>query len=601
MMSYVAMKKAALASLLSFTVSSTVLGWGNPSEVSVGYPVNQNPTPPSADCLNAQEVFGKSETIFYGTAVEPKIAVNPSDKQNLITCWSQDRIGDTGALEVGIAYTKDGGKTWTRTTLPMQIASGGLSQRVTDSWICFSPTGKRAFLFSIFTNATIVPLNQCMQSGIAVSISEDGGVNWTYPRPITFSGRYLNEPTLQYPRDEKLSVVVDPNDSRFVYAIWDRYRNSATLHSAAYVSVSPDLGHRWSAQKAFYDPFLDLEATRLSNGIINHTRTVANSAVVLPFSEPKDRLWKYDVYGNDQNKAQRFSGDLLSFMCRIYAKPNIKDDQYRQDAFPFKAQNADIAVVRSKDHGNTWETQSTIIARVSLNSRVYTGGYTYDNQGNISGGAGYQIRTGTDMADIWPSYAVNSSNGFLYVVWQTSQFRKDQLPQVAIATSRDGGYSWSKPALASRTPTNAKNAQAFSPTVAVTQNGYVGIVYNDFRFDDKSDPNSTKTDTWIAIYKEIADPFGGSTGTGLEFVREERLSQSSFIVQNGPSNASGVLTYGPFSSLTADAGNFYVAYTKALNGPFVLASKYFKNATNKSELLLDLNNRTAPYFSVIKP
>src|ERR1700682_1316303 len=75
----------------------------------------------SHHCLNRQEVFGTPTTIFHGSAVEPTIAVNPKNKDQIVAAWQQDRISNGAALEAGIAYSKDGGKTWHKSRVPLQI------------------------------------------------------------------------------------------------------------------------------------------------------------------------------------------------------------------------------------------------------------------------------------------------------------------------------------------------------------------------------------------------------------------------------------------------------------------------------------------------
>ena len=138
-----------------------------------------------------------------------------------------------------------------------------------------------------------------------------------------------------------------------------------------------------------------------------------------------------------------------------------------------------------------------------------------------------------------PSYNVNPKNGFLYVAYQSSEFRSDQLQQIGLVTSRDGGKTWSGGVQVNRTPANAANPQAFAPFVAVTKNGRVGVLYFDFRKDDRLDPSQTNMDAWLAIYQEVEDPNGGSTQKGLDFVKEIRLSKVSYIAQNGPLTTLG--------------------------------------------------------------
>src|SRR5439155_23284451 len=167
----------------------------------------------------------------------------------------------------------------------------------------------------------------------------------------------------------------------------------------------------------------------------------------------------------------------------------------------------------------------------TVNKLIFTGGYTYDNNGNIIGGIGPLLRTGAAL----PFYTVNPKNGNLYVVYQSPQFRSDLLSQIALVVSRDGGFTWSSPVMVNRTPQDSANPQAFTPTIAVNEKGYVAILYNDFRNDNKADPiNRTPTDVWLAIYKEVDEDATNFVGAGIKFIKEIRISKQSYIAQNGP-------------------------------------------------------------------
>ncbi len=260
----------------------------------------------------------------------------------------------------------------------------------------------------------------------------------------------------------------------------------------------------------------------------------------------------------DPGSQLRLNGDVLNFMVRIYAAPGTTNEEYLADAWPHQFSLYDIALVRSKDLGANSDSNATVITLFVAN-QVFTGGYTYNSSGQITGGVGTLLRAG----DLTPSYNVNPQNGYLYVAFQTGQFRSDQLPQIGLLTSRDGGFTWSQAVQASLTPSTAPNPQAFTPFVAVTRDGYAGVLYYDFRNDDESDPNQTKTDAWLTIYREVNDPAGGSTGIGLDFVAEKRLSRHSYIIQNGPKTTQGVMTNGDYSFLVAEGKKFYAIYIQS--------------------------------------
>lgn len=555
-------------------------------DVFVGYPKDKEPVKATEEAIDPQEVFNTTTTIYLQAAVEPTIAINPKHKEHVVTCWQQSRISNGGALELGIAFSKDGGKIWHTTTVPFQVVNGGVTQRVSEPWLSFSRDGHTLYLTALAFNANTDPRTN-NQQGIAIALSKNSGELWEAPRFITASVETLNEPTRQFAIDDKPSVTSDRNITDFAYVVWSHFPLAASTFGITQISRTENRGLTWTSPRQVYNPFPDLTLHGLSNGNNNDCFTENNIVLVLPRKKTKPH--------DSRSLQRRLNGDLLNFMTRTYARPGATNAQFANDTFPYQFTLFDIAFVRSDDHGESWDEEATVVTPF-VDAPVFTGGYTYlGNQ--ITGGVGTKMRTG----DFVPSYTVNRKNGYLYVVWQTGQFRADQLPQIALTTSRDGGVTWSTPVKINRTPSNSPNPQAFSPFVAVTRDGHVGILYCDFRKDKKTDPNNTKTDVWLAMYQEVQQEDGGSTGIGLDFIREERLSKKSFIAQNGPQTNQGVMTNGDYQFLAAHGHHFYAAYTKSLPGPFAAPTVFLSDPVNNATILLDDNYRQAPFVSILNP
>lgn len=532
------------------------------------------------ECIAEQEVYNRTTTIFHGSAVEPTIAVNPLNKDCMVAVWQQDRISNGAAFEAGVAYSRDGGRHWHPSRIPFQVCEGGIIQRSGDEWLSYSADGCKVYLCASVLNATHQP-NTENQFGVVVTISNDDGKTWSKPRFLFSSMNYLNEPTKQFANSDKTSITADPNDHRNAIAVWANFNPASSSHGIAQSSYTTNGGKSWSAVQLLYDPFPDLTQQGLSNGIQNDNQASNNVVVILP-KKCKDRL--------------NVNGDWLDFAVRVYAKPGATDAQYTNDSFPFQYSLVDIVAIRSKNQGKTWDPNAKVIIPSFVNNLLFTGGYTYNVQGNITGGIGTLMRNDQTL----PSYNVNPKNGFLYVAYQTSAFRSDQLQQIGLVTSRDGGHTWSSPVQINRTPANAANPQAFAPFVAVTKKGRVGILYFDFRNDDRSDVNHTPMDAWLAIYQEVQDPHGGSTQIGLNFVEEIRLSEKSYIAQNGPTTTQGVMTAGDYQFLRAQDNNFYAIYMKTSDGPFTPPEVVLADPVHNATILLDNNCRTLPFVSVIK-
>jgi len=544
-------------------------------------------------CLDRQEVFNATTTIHRGSAAEPVVAVNPKHANHIVSAWQKHRISNGGAIEAGIAFSKDSGKTWKTTKVPFQICDRGIIQRVSDLWLTFSKDGKKVFLTALVINAT-QDINTMNQEGIVVTSSVDGGEKWS--PPVFLSANQNTASTASStPFDDKSSITADRNHNNFIYDVWDEFDSGTSFHSSTFISRSKNGGESFLPHMLVYDPFPDLTAKNKSNGIQNDCNTSNNVVVCLPKAHNDSHPFKH--WTGHKAKEHRLSGHLINFMGRQYAAPGATDAQYTADMWPFQFTRFDIALVRSNDFGKEWTTRAKVIKKIRVN-QVFTGGYTYSATGQITGGVGTRIRTGEN--DNTPAYNVNPKNGFLYVVYQTGRFREDKLPQIAITTSRDGGHTWSRSVRVSRTPKHAANPQAFTPFVAVTEDGRVGVLYYDLRHDDKTDANKTKIDAWLAIYQEVKHKHGGDTHVGLEFVEEVRLTEKSFIVQNGPTTDTGIMCSGDYPFLAAHGDKFYAAYTRTFQRDFKPNVPIFNDPANKAVLLVDNNYRQAAFVSIVK-
>ncbi len=532
-----------------------------------------NPTPEHHCCLMPQVYPGYSTTLYYNSAVEPAVAVNPKNKSHAVAAWQQGRFSDRGSLEIGIAYTHDGGKCWKHTVVPFQDCQRGFSQRVSNCWLSYSHNGDCLYLSALVFNAS-TDINTQNQEGVVVAVSHDDGKHWSIPHYLAATSNSFQSgtPTLQKP-----SVTADcrcHRDHR-AYVVWDQFIGACPFstmprHSSTYISITDNCGKCWSPNMLLYDPYPDLFNTKLSNGVSNDAQTTNNIIVCLP---------------ND---------DLLNFMTRIYAKPQATNTQFVNDVWPWQYTLFDIAFVRSTDHGKTWETAATIVTSMDANE-VWTCGYNYNSSGQIVSGNGVLCRTEVPLFSV----AVNPHNGTIYVVWQTSQFGtpNNLLPQIALTRSRDGGTTWSAPIKVNKTTaeSDAPNPQAFTPSVAVNKEGHVGLMYHDFRKNDSSCTPETKTNTWFAQYIETPYANGGNTGVGLNFKHEKRLSEHSYLIENGPETNEGVMTNGDYERLVVLEDDFHCLYIQSHHGPFEPSETVIDGPSGT--LIVDKNKRTSPFFS----
>jgi hypothetical protein len=102
----------------------------------------------TADNVHRQQTaFGS--ILYPNTAIEPCVAVDPTDPSRLLVGVQQDRWSDGGARGLIGVVSKDGGSTWTDSIPPrVTRCTGGNFVRASDPWTAFANDGT-AFFFSL--------------------------------------------------------------------------------------------------------------------------------------------------------------------------------------------------------------------------------------------------------------------------------------------------------------------------------------------------------------------------------------------------------------------------------------------------------------------
>ncbi|HEX5782609.1 MAG TPA: sialidase family protein, partial [Solirubrobacteraceae bacterium] len=338
-------------------------------------------------------------------------------------------------------------------------------------------------------------------SAILVSSSRDGGRTWG---PITT----LQRDTTASLFNDKESITADPRNGRFVYAVWDRLQIENPANPASRFSGdtlfarSTDGGRTWEPTRTILD-FPDN----------SNTQTLGNEIVVLS------------------------DGTVVNVFDMIV------------QGTPF------VAVQRSTDRGVTWS--APIIVDVLFSSAT-------QGQGVVDPRDGAPIRTGDLLVEAAADPRRRSDT--IHIVWQDIRFTlAAPLPifndQIVIASSEDGGLTWSDP---KRISSN-KLTQAFTGSVEVNEDGDIGVTYYDFTADDPAGI-PLQTDYW----------FTSSRDDGATFSARRRLTERSFDMRTAPF-ANGFFV-GDYEGLTTADDRFLPVFVTANDGNLANRTDVFSTA-----------------------
>lgn len=420
-------RQAWVLAALALTVSGA--GYAQ-AEVSPLSPAS-GASPFAPGCHGAAQ----SGTLYPDTEVEPWVEVNPTNPDNLIGVYQQDRFSNGGASGLGTSVSTDGGATWSAvgvSALPKFSRCAGATpgsvgdyERATDPWVTFGPTG-RAYQMSLSFNET-----RDLKNAMLVSSSVDGGRTWSSPQELIVDSdsNVFND---------KNSMTADPHDPRFAYAVWDRlvfpeeraggvsYLTTGAFRGPTYFTRTTDGGATWERARSIFDP------GRNDQTIGNQIAVTGTGALVNVMT----------VFRNDNGAGRR---------------------------------GGTISVLRSMDRGATWSGEIAV-------DRLGSVGVTDPRDGA-------RVRTGDIIPSIATDHRVGSND--VYVVWQDARFNGFQRDQIAFSRSSDGGRTWSPPVRINGNPAT----QAFTPAVRVDDQGNIAVVYYDFRHDT-TQSLSLDSDVW---------------------------------------------------------------------------------------------------------
>ncbi len=243
MQAYKVVKILVLAALLAVLLMGTA---GSVAATTVTPVTLVSGPSPYAGCT----IGGTPGATNYPNAeVEPYVAVNPANSQNMIGVWQQDRWSNGGSHGLVAGFSVNGGKNWKEVTLPFSsCAPGGLPyERASDPWVSFGPDG------TAYANAISFDRTD-NRNAVASAVSTNGGKTWTNLSVIvayeTNGGQFSTD---------KNSITADPVKAGFAYQVWDTLveptdnpddnPRASAFTGDTYFSMTSDGGKTWSTPK----------------------------------------------------------------------------------------------------------------------------------------------------------------------------------------------------------------------------------------------------------------------------------------------------------------------------------------------------------------
>ena len=400
------------------------------------------------------------------TQIEPSIAVNPNNPQDVVTGYQEGRVDGGGDATNGWATSMDGGRTWVHGEVPgltSYPAQGGSFDRASDAVVAFGPSNDVYYSSLVFDDAT----GQGLRSGMAVNVSKDGGLTWS--QPVFFADDMLAG------LNDKNWVVVDNSDAAGhhkgrVYVVWDRV--AAVYYD--YCDGGCDKLSGWALGGTFQQ--LDLPPTYVSQAI-GATPVVLNSgALAVLFNAaaggvPTGANFEQTITGAASSRltcvvaplagSQPF-GTPIAFGPPVYIADNLSSGVRAQRAGSLPSADYDT---KTGTLAITWEdsrlhTESSPVNDI-LVATSKDGGTTWSNPVKVN------PSTATDYIDRYNASISGSGDGLLHIAYR-SRREADHLAdfstdaQTWYQESSDGGATWSTPLQVSTTPDNNLYYGAFS-------------------------------------------------------------------------------------------------------------------------------------------
>jgi hypothetical protein len=190
--------------------------------------VVSGPSPFAGDCPGARF----DDQAITGHELEPTITVNPANPRNIVAAWKQDVGSANQSRSDLVASSLDGGKTWTRSTIPWLTAcTGGTADAASDPWLAAGGDGIVYFSGLAADISTDPPT-----SAVVASRSRNGGRTWR--RPVEVAAPLQG--------NEHDAIAASPTRAGHAYMAWANFRLTFPGTNTLLFSRTTDRGASWS-------------------------------------------------------------------------------------------------------------------------------------------------------------------------------------------------------------------------------------------------------------------------------------------------------------------------------------------------------------------
>ncbi len=183
---------------------------------------------------------------------ETSIAHDPRNAQSMVASYNDYRRGDGNCYT---AYSRNGGRTWADTTVPMSFTRGTAFgnalrhywQAGGDTSVAFDTRGNAYLSCQVFNRGTGASDNPDVSSAFYVFRStHNGGASWNFPgRPVAEEANATQNPSILL--DKQLLTVDNHVSSPYrdrVYVTYTSFASNGTAY--IYSSYSSDYGEHFS-------------------------------------------------------------------------------------------------------------------------------------------------------------------------------------------------------------------------------------------------------------------------------------------------------------------------------------------------------------------